>query len=164
MAIGLFLPSYGLYFGFSPGSGHETAELVPTEVYVGWRCAWIVTEAWEEFLSGGVGLGIGMSSYHESLILSYLPINVLFLISPVFLWLAGRTRRLTWVFRGVYTLVVPQVSAWWVVHAIDDGQSETIMPGYWFWLGAYMLLAAAFWVMPRVRAHREVSPPPGATA
>jgi hypothetical protein len=164
MTIGLFLPSYGLHFGFSIGPTDGTPSPEPTDVYPGWRCAWIVTMAWEEFLSGEIGLGIGMSSYHESLILSYLPINVLFLISPVFLWLAGRTRRLSWVFRGVYALVVLQVSAWWVVHAIDDGQSETIMTGYWFWLGAYLLLAAAFWVMPGAGADRGVSRLPGVTA
>lgn len=139
MTIGLFLPSYGSWAGFGNGT-----DLVS---YPGWECAWTVTWIWGNVIESGFkGL-----SYDESVMLSYLPINALFLLSPCFLWLTGRSRHLGWVFRVIYTLIVFQVLAWWVLHLFENGGDEEILIGYWFWLGAYVLLAAAFWMMARAK-------------
>ncbi len=139
MTVGLFLPSYGVSMGWKSVHGGP----VGMQSYPGWECAWTVVWIWGALFDGSLS-GI---DYGESLMLSYLPINALFLLAPLFLWLEGRTRRLRWVFRIVYTLIVVQVFAWWVLHVFDHGRSEEILIGYWFWLAAYMLLAAAFWVM-----------------
>lgn len=148
MTVGCFLPSYGDSINTGSASPAER-DGTWLSSYPGWECAWTVTWIWGNVIENG----FGDLDYGESLMLSYLPINVLFLLGPVLLWLSGRTRRLAWVVRAIYTLIVAQVLAWWVLNVVtpDGGM---ILIGYWFWLAAFVLLAAAFWVMPRSAAMR----------
>lgn len=143
MTVGMFLPSYGVWMGVGPASlaGQDGPDL---QGYPGWECAWTVVWIWENVLNDG----FGDLSYGESLMLTYFPINLLFLAAPWFLWLTGRTRRLGWGFRVVYTLIVAQVLAWWL-SLVWNPDNGAVLIGYWFWLASYVLMAAAFWVIPR---------------
>ena len=153
MVTAFLLPSYQVSTSWSTPVPESSLNAIEHssgwQSYRGYDCAWVAMGAWEDIVTDNP-FGSTPLSWEDSLVLSYFPANLLFVISPLALWLTGRTRWLGWVFRGIYVLLVLQVLGWWIVNA-RAGDAEDILIGYWFWLGAFCLLAAAFWVMPRGR-------------